>query len=251
MQVVVGKDNPKTFHVHKGLLTHYSEYFACAIGNANWMESDGVVRLDHDDPETFQLFYNFIYTGRVTDNARLTPHIGYLIEQNTRPVRIKITETETYVGAKSRDDAVPLSFASLVKLADFADMRVVPILWDVVNSLVVQKISSEAYVPLDLIEGIMEQRTPQRGLQHIVLDTFLMLVSKTDFQLYRNCLPPAFLANLALAQMDFYNDTREKSTSFETQSFWSTCAFHNSYCNEIGVAVRTVSIGLSFLWYRD
>ena len=51
VQVIVGKDAPRTFQVHKRLLCHFSEYFARDFNNENWQEAqDEAVRLFDDNP---------------------------------------------------------------------------------------------------------------------------------------------------------------------------------------------------------
>ena len=100
------------------------------------MEADGTVRLEEDDPDTFQLFQNFIYTGRLNDDTRRTPHIVYKASTGQRLVRLLNQEKEMDSGVALRADAVTLTFTSLIKLAAFAEMRVIPTLIDTVTSLI-------------------------------------------------------------------------------------------------------------------
>lgn len=138
--IIIGKDAPKTFTVHKGLLGHYSEYFACAFGNPNWAEADGTGRLPDDDPEVFQLFKNFIYAGRLTDDTRLAYHVQFDFVNRSKPVCLVAEDGDIETAKGSRNDTVNLSFAILAKLAAFADMRIIPVLADTVASLILQKI---------------------------------------------------------------------------------------------------------------
>lgn len=64
--VSVGLENKKrTFIIHKGLLTSHSEFFKTAL-KVEWVEGQKrIVSLPVDDPEAFDIFYNFLYTGQI------------------------------------------------------------------------------------------------------------------------------------------------------------------------------------------
>ncbi|KAF3048987.1 hypothetical protein E8E11_009621 [Didymella keratinophila] len=95
IQVIVGKDAPRTFQVHKGLLCYFSEYFARAFNNKNWQESeDGVVRLVDDDAQTFQLFYNWLYTGHIRDDKKTTSKATYEIPKITPDGHVRLVSEE-------------------------------------------------------------------------------------------------------------------------------------------------------------
>ncbi len=59
-------DEQKEFVVHKNLLIKHSEYFQTMFRTDNWEEAKrGEVELETDDPEAFELFHQFVYTGCV------------------------------------------------------------------------------------------------------------------------------------------------------------------------------------------
>jgi hypothetical protein len=63
--VTVGTgENLGTFHLHEGLLRHYSSYFHAAL-KPEWQASSPpkAITLDLDDPKGFQAFFNWLYTG--------------------------------------------------------------------------------------------------------------------------------------------------------------------------------------------
>lgn len=59
----------KEFHIHKGLICYYSEYFRGAF-KGGFQESEGVVKLDDDRVDVFQCFVNWLYTGKVVGQEK-------------------------------------------------------------------------------------------------------------------------------------------------------------------------------------
>ncbi|KAI4634342.1 hypothetical protein J4E83_001660 [Alternaria metachromatica] len=68
--VIVGKEpDQQRFSVHEGIMCARSEFFQRAM-NGNWTESkERIIRLPEDDPEIFNIYINFLYTGNVVTNA--------------------------------------------------------------------------------------------------------------------------------------------------------------------------------------
>jgi len=64
--VLVGPNHVK-FVVHESLLIHYSDFFRAAL-TGNFSEAkDKIVRLEEDDPETFEVFVHWLYYQRFPD----------------------------------------------------------------------------------------------------------------------------------------------------------------------------------------
>lgn len=57
----------KEFHVHKGLICHYSQFFRGAF-KGGFKESEGVVTLADESPESFQAFFTWLYGGRLVED---------------------------------------------------------------------------------------------------------------------------------------------------------------------------------------
>lgn len=55
------------FHVHKGILCNASSYFKAALGGQFKEAINQAVVLDDEDPEMFQRFNTWLYTGRVIE----------------------------------------------------------------------------------------------------------------------------------------------------------------------------------------
>jgi len=52
--------------VHSALVMSHSDFFKAAMSTETWQESkEQIVRLHDEDPEVFEVFYWFLYTGRV------------------------------------------------------------------------------------------------------------------------------------------------------------------------------------------
>ncbi|KAK3062100.1 hypothetical protein LTS18_004822 [Coniosporium uncinatum] len=63
-QILVGK-KATPFTMHKDLVSNSSLFFKAAI-NGNWKESEeGIVRLSEDAPETFDIYYKWLYFGKL------------------------------------------------------------------------------------------------------------------------------------------------------------------------------------------
>ncbi|KAF1923711.1 uncharacterized protein M421DRAFT_74771, partial [Didymella exigua CBS 183.55] len=127
----------------------------------------------------------FIYTGRLIDNAHLTPHIGYIVRIKSMPIRLTADErkpgkvTQEEGAPKLRGDAVPLSFEIPVKLLAFAGMRIVPTLTDAVIILIGCKVIAESYVPILLICSAINH-TPRRGKLMSFLYSFIADAGNRD-----------------------------------------------------------------------
>lgn len=165
------------------------------------MEADGTVRLEEDDPDTFQLFQNFIYTGRLNDDTHRTPHIAYRVSTGQRLVRLLIREKEIDSDVVSRADAVTLTFTSLIKLAAFAEMRVIPTLMDTVTSLIGQKVMAEQYIPLGLIAHAAEHLPRICALLRFLKVIVIYEGNKKDFTSLKDSLPSTFVADIASLQL--------------------------------------------------
>ncbi|KAL8876951.1 MAG: hypothetical protein Q9198_004938 [Flavoplaca austrocitrina] len=62
--VRVGKD-AKSWILHKSLLNRHSPFFAAALNGSFKEATTNTVELDDDDPESFQLFVQWLYTGEI------------------------------------------------------------------------------------------------------------------------------------------------------------------------------------------
>jgi hypothetical protein len=64
IKILVGEEE-RVFLVHKSALIARSQFFKTAMGG-KWQEAqDGVVKLPDDDGDTFALYEQLVYTGKV------------------------------------------------------------------------------------------------------------------------------------------------------------------------------------------
>ncbi|KAF3048995.1 hypothetical protein E8E11_009963 [Didymella keratinophila] len=219
----------------KGLLAHYSEYFARAFGNPVWAEASGVVKLEENGPDMVQFFQNFIYTGRWTDNVRLTPHIGYVTKRDAKPLQLFVDEKgtdEASLEIKTRDDAVPLSFEMLLELVEFAHMRIVHTLTDTVVTLIGRKVPSESYIPVSLICSATEIVPLRHRLGIFLFELILTSVSRDNLNAYSATLPQHFLAVMAGGQLDLFDKTSNSArTGLKKENTEILmCSLHDERC---------------------
>lgn len=63
--VVVGtEESARNFYTHENLISQHSEFFANAL-RTEGQEAEDTVRRPDDDPECFEIFARFVYTGRI------------------------------------------------------------------------------------------------------------------------------------------------------------------------------------------
>ncbi|KAF2117816.1 hypothetical protein BDV96DRAFT_462079, partial [Lophiotrema nucula] len=95
--VKVGAEG-KEYHVHKRLLTHYSDYFKGALNNGTFKEAeDGVVVISDVDICTFEGFVEYLYTQALSPGKEWKPAHLELEEPETE--RIDLYLTRSYVFA--------------------------------------------------------------------------------------------------------------------------------------------------------
>ncbi|KAL9076056.1 MAG: hypothetical protein Q9157_003784 [Trypethelium eluteriae] len=64
----------KEFHIHRGPLRHFSDYFRTALDGQFKEALEGRFDLHEDSVDVFQAFHNLIYTNRLYDDTQTLPH---------------------------------------------------------------------------------------------------------------------------------------------------------------------------------
>lgn len=77
--MVVGKYNPKIFHLHSKLLAHESDHLERSIKPGFKEESDRKIILDDEDPDLFGYFVEYIYRSDWLEREELTKSSDYVI----------------------------------------------------------------------------------------------------------------------------------------------------------------------------
>lgn len=229
VQIVVGKDVEKTFYVHKGLLSHYSEHFANMFNAPTGIEAhSGIARLDEDNPETFQLFYNFIYTGRIADCVKINSDIQYSIENHRRTMPIKLyLSDQAQEHAQARPEgSVPLSFEQLFDLAIFADTYSIPVISDTIISLVCDKICTEMRIPADQLQYLQENLSRKSKLLELLTIMLAFCVDMQSIGTYRDCIPRAMMANMFYYHRYMYANSHKGDAPDGDQEM-NACHWHS------------------------
>jgi len=66
VSIVVGSSSPKTFAIHKNLVVAASTFFDAALNGSFKEGRDQKITLPEDDSEAFQVFYDWLYTGKIS-----------------------------------------------------------------------------------------------------------------------------------------------------------------------------------------
>ncbi|KAF2128061.1 hypothetical protein P153DRAFT_387033 [Dothidotthia symphoricarpi CBS 119687] len=215
VQVSVGRDVQRISHVHKGLISYHSGFFARIFDKSIRNEAQsGVVRLDQDDPEIFKLFYSFIYTGRVIDSININYDVQYCVanHQHSMPIKLYLShQTQDHVQKYAQElcvDNVTISFSQLFGLAVFAHTYDIPVIRDTVLSLVCQKICTERRLPADLLQHLHDHLPRESKLVELLTSVLAFCVDMHSISSYRNHIPRAMMANMFYCHRYMYATSR-------------------------------------------
>ena len=92
IEIIVGPDQPKSFHAHRFILSARSPVFAAMFNSAFEEARTGVVRLSDVHPHTFTHFLKFLYTGLMPsgDNRKLKTNMFALADRYQVETLMKI-----------------------------------------------------------------------------------------------------------------------------------------------------------------
>jgi hypothetical protein len=151
VHIIVGEeDEAQDFGVHKDLICHYSPYFKAMFTSGFEEAQSGIARLSADtDIETFQLFYDWLYTQVLCNESEQRP-----------------------------------SLTSVIKLYVFADMARVPSLKDqcidAYNAIIL-----ETQPPRDHMAKYIWTNTKENdGIRRLFVDIHAYEVSPATFKKY-------------------------------------------------------------------
>lgn len=134
---IVGSHNKKHYNIHAGLLKHYSSFFRRGL-SAGWSEATTrTFTLTEDDPNIFQLFFHWIYSGKLYSTLTV-------------------------------DGQVPISFMDLCELFIFGDARGIPELCNVAIDTIFQKFANEWGYPTLVLQPVYDH-TPESSKLRIFL----------------------------------------------------------------------------------
>ncbi|KAB2580704.1 hypothetical protein BFW01_g6821 [Lasiodiplodia theobromae] len=203
LRVIVGQGEQQShFYVHRGVICAVSPCFDAAFNGYFKEAKDNVIYLDEDDSSVFRDFYKWLYT-------RCLPDL-------TDPIR-------------------------LIKLAIFADARIVDALRIAAIDALVENINQYWRIPVWTIPYVYEHTRPNSGLRKLVVDMVLRTqVSIADAGPGVNV--PEFVADYNAALHGFSSGERIVS-----QAIWrntNRCKYHEHVHDPIGWAPPTRRVGL-------
>ncbi|KAI4921469.1 hypothetical protein J4E85_008814 [Alternaria conjuncta] len=173
--VTVGNwSSKREFHVYEGLLSHYSSYFKAAVKDC-WGNSK-TVELKDDNPEVFQAFFHWVYTGKL-----------YF--------------------ALDASGEVPLHFPLIYEIYIFGDARGALDLCNAAIDLLIQKMNQEWAFPQLHLSYIYENTLTGSALRKVLVDfaidtfRFTDLVDPSQRAKEMVSYPHEFFAELVVAFM--------------------------------------------------
>lgn len=136
--------NKQTFHVHRDLLSFYSDYFRAALNGSFAEARTGTIELETEEPAVLEGFVKWLYTQKFLQD--------------------KITEENNVE-----------FFESVVKLWIFADRRGIPLLMNEMIDCLQQSIVEAWILPKLTITEIYNNTTEESGLRRMIVDTYASL----------------------------------------------------------------------------
>lgn len=150
-----------TFVIYEGLLAHYSSYFRAAL-KKEWLgEGTRSLSLPEDNPETFNFFYHWLYTGKLY----------------TKPA------------AKGE---IPMEPLTICDVYIFGDMRGIPELCNSAIDLLYQRIRQLQCFPVYILKHVYGNTPDNAALRKLLVD---LKVGHSPFGEKSTCdaFPPRFL----------------------------------------------------------
>jgi hypothetical protein len=164
--LVVGQHpDTKTFQVHRGLICHHSGLFRRLFNGE--LRNHDTHSLPNEKPETFQLFFDWLYSG------------------------------EVYC-----DETTDLIPKSIVRLYFFADAYIVQELKDRALELYFLRFLKDWEVPQDLTQVVYERSESKSSLRKLHVDILMDTFSFENIREYIHDDPKEFFVDLLEASRD-------------------------------------------------
>jgi hypothetical protein len=142
--VTIGNsDDRRTSHVDHGLLTFYSGYFQAALSGRWTAAEDDAIKLDTENPQTFERFVSWLYTRSITD-----------------------------------DDDEKATCQLIIDLWLFADRREIPLLMNDMLDCLKERILTEKTIPTTLLGTTYERTMPGSALRRMLVHAITSTASE-------------------------------------------------------------------------
>lgn len=232
VEIVVGSEgNSKTFRVYKGLLSHYVSYFKGAFGGSFIEAQEGRVVLDEDDPDIFQLVFNFINTGSFCDGIAKQIYGRVYLGKACNELRLCLADELSNSTSRDQPSEVPFSFARLFALYAFADMRGAPQVQDAALSLIAAKLAETMEVPVDELADIQTQLPTNNSLGRIFGELIALSAHPNSVRKYAEFLTAPTLVQCVFRLFHHQVFAEEMKFTRDSSFCTSACEFHEGKCS--------------------
>ncbi|KAH0161675.1 hypothetical protein KCU67_g6240, partial [Aureobasidium melanogenum] len=141
----------KAFHIHKDLLTYYSDYFRGAFNGSFVEATKGKISLVDEHVDVFDVVNQFVYTRQLSDGA---------------------------------DSA--MGWELLIRVWIFGDKYLMPCLQNKAMNALIQKNRDAKFIPTLQLKIIYDNTLPGSPLRKFVLDLVTYKVSDMDASMQKN-----------------------------------------------------------------
>jgi hypothetical protein len=138
---------------------------------------------------------------------------------------------EASAETRTGDHAVSVTFEVLIRLFEFADIRIVPTLTDTTVVTIGRKVLIESFIPVSLISSATEM-APRMNRLTSLFELIVLAVNRDNFAAHSANLPHQILAVTAEAQLerlDEMNDPARIGLKSEGTEI-VMCYFHDEHC---------------------
>ncbi|TID26889.1 50s ribosomal protein l17 [Venturia nashicola] len=199
MVIVKVGPSEKEFHIHKGLICHYSEFFRGAF-KGGFQENEGAVTLDEDRVDVFQCFSNWLYTGKL------------------------LAEDQKFDLEKAGDSK------HLLGIYVFAEARGIPRLKNEIVNHVLSSVVNQKCIPINHIRYVYEN-TPEKDKMRALLVDIMTRWSTVDVNDFfndetRNTYPSEFLFDACKATIGLTN-VKKPDVSAKGWKKLNKCDYHD------------------------
>jgi hypothetical protein len=187
------------FHIHAGLLIHYSSYFRKAL-NPVWIEGcTKNIALSEDSPTVFQIFFRWIYSD------------------------------ELY--SAPADGRVPISYLNICALYVFADAPGIPELCNAAVDVFFRKFTIEWGFPGMCLTYIYDNTLEGSNLRNIIVELAVRYFSFHNLASHQERFPKEFLVEviLRLRQLESGLNKPPNMALLEKQAT-EMCTYHDHKC---------------------
>lgn len=166
MVIVQVGETKKNFPVHKGLISHHSNYFDAQF-SGRW-GNESTVPFTEADETTFQAFYQYIYTLRLVPNPNRTVRKG----EQAKSLTTLPNASDTAATAETEIKSSPYTFSELCRMYVLGDFLISPGFQAAAMDAICELLAAEWFDPWPDIDYVYENTKCGCGLRRFFADWF-------------------------------------------------------------------------------